>query len=63
MSGSADAVAEKLLGDRDVAAAEPYGAYGVSVTAGTHRYQTLLIGLSPQSRMHSFPTESGSNRL
>ncbi|MCV7006878.1 FtsX-like permease family protein [Mycobacterium gordonae] len=63
VSGSAGAVTEKLLGARDVAAAEPYGAYGVSVTAGTHRYQTLLIGLQPQSQMHSFPMESGSNRL
>ncbi|RUP03636.1 MAG: ABC transporter permease [Mycobacterium sp.] len=63
VSGSADAVTEELLRDRDVAAAEPYSAYGASVSTGTHRYQTQLIGLAPQSRMHSFPAESGSNGL
>jgi putative ABC transport system permease protein len=63
VSGSADTVTEKLRRDRDVTAAEPYSAYGASVSAGTHRYQTLLIGLAPQSTMHSFPAESGSHEL
>ncbi|MGO9506163.1 MAG: FtsX-like permease family protein [Mycobacterium sp.] len=63
VSGSTEAVMDGLRADRDVAAAEAYSAYGATVTAGQHRYQTMLIGLSPQSQMHTFPAESGADRL
>lgn len=63
VSSTTDAVMDKLRADRDIAAAEPYSAHGVTVSTGTHRYQTLLIGLAPESQMHSFPAESGSDRL
>ncbi|MGH3968759.1 MAG: ABC transporter permease, partial [Mycobacterium sp.] len=63
VSGSADAVLDKLRADPDVAAAEPYSAYGVSVSTGSHRYETQMIGLAPQAQMHTFPVESGADRL
>jgi putative ABC transport system permease protein len=63
VSGSADAVMDTLRADHDIAAAEAYSAHGATVTAGRHRYQTMLIGLSPQSQMHTFPAESGADRL
>jgi putative ABC transport system permease protein len=63
VSGSADVVLGTLRADGDIAAAEPYSSYGVTVSSGAHRYQTLMIGLDPQTRMHSFPAQSGSDRL
>ena len=63
VSGSADAVMNKLRADHDIAAAEAYSAYGATVTAGRHRYQTMLVGLAPHSQMHTFPTESGVDQL
>jgi putative ABC transport system permease protein len=63
VSGSADAVMNKLHTDHDIAAAEAYSAYGATVTAGGHRYQTMLIGLAAHSQMHTFPTESGADQL
>jgi len=63
VSGSADAVVNQLHSDHDIAVAEAYSAYGATVTAGRHRYQTMLIGLAPQSQMHMFPTESGADQL
>lgn len=63
VSGSADAVFDKVRVDPDVAAAELYASYGITASAGDHRYQTMLIGLMPHSRMHDFPAESGADRL
>lgn len=63
VSGSTGAVLDKLRADPDITAAEAFSSYGVTVSAGAHRYQTLLIGLTPQSQMHTFPAESGADRL
>lgn len=63
VSGSADAVIDKLQDDPDVAAAEAYGCYGITASAGNRRYETMMIALTPQSRMHVFPAESGADRL
>ena len=63
LSGSADTVLDKLRADPDIAAAEAFSSYGVTASSGAHRYQTLLIGLAPQSQMHAFPAESGADRL
>lgn len=63
VSGPAGTILDKLRADHDVAAAEPFSSYGVTVSAGAHRYQTLLVGLAPQTQMHAFPAESGANRL
>lgn len=63
MSGPADAVLDRMRADPVVAAAEAYSAHGVSVTAGTHRYETQLVGLAPHPQMHTFPAESGADRL
>ncbi len=63
VSGSTDAVLDRLRADPDVAAAEPYGFYGVTVSSSTHRYPTMMIGLTPRSQMHSFPAESGADEL
>ncbi len=63
VSGSADAVMGRLRADHDIAAAEAYSAHGITVTAGPHRYQTMLVGLAQQSQMHMFPAESGADRL
>lgn len=63
VSGPADAVLARLRADRDIVAAEAYSVHGVTVSAGPQRYQTLLVGLQPQSQMHSFPRESGAGRL
>ena len=64
VSGSTDAVLDKLRADHDIVAAEAYSSYGVTVSAGDdHRYQTMLIGLPTQSQMHTFPAQSGADRL
>lgn len=63
VSGSADAVLGMLRADPDVAAAEPYSAYGVSISSGLHRYETQLVGLPPRPQMHSFVAQSGTDRL
>lgn len=63
VSGSADAVLDRLRVDPDVAAVEAYGFYGITSSAGNHRYESMMIALPPQSRMHSFPAESGADRL
>jgi len=63
VSGSTDAVLDKLRADPDIAAAEAFSSHGVTVSSGSHRYQTMLIGLAPHTQMHSFPAQSGANRL
>ena len=63
VSGSTDGVLGALRADHDITATEAYSSYGVSVSAGAHRYDTLLIGLTPQTQMHVFPAESGADRL
>jgi putative ABC transport system permease protein len=63
VSGPIDPVLNALRGDRDVAAAEPYSSNDVTVSSGEHRYQTLMIGLSPQTTMHAFTAQSGSDHL
>jgi putative ABC transport system permease protein len=63
VAGSADAVLGTLRADHDVTAAEAYSSYGVTVSAGAHRYDTLMIGLAPQTQMHTFPAQSGADRL
>ncbi|MGO8964514.1 MAG: FtsX-like permease family protein [Mycobacterium sp.] len=62
-SGSTDAVLGMLRADHDIAAAEAYSSYGVTVSSGAHRYDTLMIGLTPETQMHAFPAESGADRL
>ncbi|KAA8965440.1 ABC transporter permease [Mycobacterium sp.] len=61
--GSADSIVDRLRADPDVVAVEPYSAYGVTVSAGAHRYDTQLIALASQPRLHSFRAQSGPNRL
>jgi putative ABC transport system permease protein len=63
LSGSNDAVLETLRADHDITAAEPYSFYDVTVSAGAHRYETLMIGLDRQTQMHSFTAQSGADRL
>ncbi len=63
VSGSTDAVLGTLRADHDIAAAEAYSSYGVTVSSGAHRYETLMIGLAPQTQMHSFPAQSGADQL
>lgn len=63
VSGSVDPVLDKLRADPDVAVAEAYSAYGVSVTSAAQHYETQLVGLAPQTQLHSFPAESGADRL
>lgn len=63
VSGPIDPVLDKLSADPDVAVAEPSCAYGVSVTSATQHYETQLVGLEPQTQLHSFPAESGADRL
>lgn len=63
IAGPSEAVLERLRADPEVAAAEAYSAYGVTVTSGAHRYETQLIGLAPQTQLHTFPAESGADRL
>lgn len=63
VSGPVEQVLDKLRTDPDVVAAEAYSAHGATVTAGTRRYQTQLVGLAEQSEMHTFPAESGADRL
>jgi putative ABC transport system permease protein len=63
VSGSTDTVLATLRADHDIAAAEAYSSYGVTVSAGAHRYETLMIGLAPQTQMHAFPAETGADRL
>ena len=63
VSGSTDAVLGTLRADHDITAAEAFSSYGVTVSSGAHRYQTMLIGLAPQTQMHTFPAQSGADRL
>jgi putative ABC transport system permease protein len=63
LSGSTDTVLETLRADRDIAAAELSSSYGVTVSAGAHRYETLMIGLEPQTQMHAFSARSGPDHL
>lgn len=63
VSGPVEAVADRLRADPDVAAAEAFSSYGVTLSAAAHRYDTMMIGLSPQTQMHAFPAESGADRL
>ena len=63
VSGSTEPVLDKLRVDQDVAAAEAYSSYGVTVSSGVHRQETLMIGLAPQTQMHAFPVQSGADRL
>ncbi|MFI6041774.1 FtsX-like permease family protein [Nocardia sp. NPDC051321] len=63
VAGSADTVAQRLRDDPDVAEAETYSLNDVTLATGLHRYQTLMIGLRPQTDMHSFRAASGSDRL
>ncbi|CAM2852917.1 hypothetical protein BST27_06515 [Mycobacterium intermedium] len=63
LSGPSDAVLDKLRADPNVEAAEAYSAYGVSVYSGDHRYETQLVGLAPQTQLHTFPGDSGEDRL
>jgi putative ABC transport system permease protein len=63
VADSADAVLNKLRADPYIAAAEAFSSYGVTASSGAYRYQTLLIGLAPQSQMHTFPPQSGADRL
>lgn len=63
VSGVPNAVLDTLRADHNVAAAEAYSFYGVTAHAGAHRYETLMIGLAPQSQMHAFTAQSGADRL
>lgn len=63
VAGSAESVVDTLRTDPDVVAAEPYSAYGVTVAAGAHRYDTQLIALAPHPRLHEFRAQSGLDRL
>ncbi|MCV7378384.1 hypothetical protein BST11_14220 [Mycobacterium alsense] len=63
VSGSADAVLDKLRADPDIVAAEAFSSHGVTVSAGAHRYQTLLVGLRSPTQMHAFPGQSGADHL
>ncbi|OBF55320.1 hypothetical protein A5787_03245 [Mycobacterium sp. 852002-50816_SCH5313054-b] len=63
VSGLADQVVDRLRADHNIVAAEPYSSYDVTVSAGTHRYKTLVVGLDPQTRMHAFTAQSGADRL
>lgn len=63
VSGPVDPVVDAVRADPGVAVAEAYSAYGVSVTSATQHYETQLVGLAPQTRLHSFPAESGADRL
>jgi putative ABC transport system permease protein len=63
VSGSADAVLDKLRADPDIVAAEAFSSHGVTVSTGEHRYQTLLVGLRSPTQMHAFPAQSGADRL
>lgn len=63
VSGSADAVLDKLRADPDIVAAEAFSSHGVTVSTGEHHYQTLLVGLGSPTQMHVFPAQSGVNQL
>ena len=63
VSGSADAVLDKLHADPDIVAAEAFSSHGVTVSNGAHQYQTLLVGLRSPTQMHAFPAQSGADQL
>ncbi|SOJ57563.1 hypothetical protein MSIMFB_05041 [Mycobacterium simulans] len=63
VSGPADAFVNQLGADPDVAAVEAFSSYGVTLSNGAHHYETMLIGLAPETQMHAFPAESGADRL
>ncbi len=55
--GAAGAVLASVRADPDVAAAEPFGRYDVTLGIGDHRYQTLLVALPRETRMHGFTSD------
>jgi putative ABC transport system permease protein len=52
--GSADAVAAALRRDPRVTAVEPFTRMDVTLQAGNARYETLLVALPPDTKMHRF---------
>ncbi|WP_343577370.1 FtsX-like permease family protein [Mycobacterium sp.] len=63
LSGPAQPILEALHKDPDVAAAELYSSSDVTVSTKHSRYETLMIGLDPQTRMHNFVAQAGANTL
>ncbi|HET8527189.1 MAG TPA: FtsX-like permease family protein [Actinomycetota bacterium] len=52
--GLADRVIEEARSDEAVIAAEPFARVGAALTAGDHRFDTLIVGLPAGSAMHRF---------
>lgn len=62
-AGAADAVADTLRADPQIAAAEPFTRLDVTVQGRNNRYDTLLIALPRATQMHRFPFGRSSRSL
>ena len=60
VSGPVDAVLGKLRADRDIAAAEAYSSYGVTVSSGAHRYETYAGRVGAADPNAHVPSPIGS---
>ncbi len=62
-SGALDAVLAGVRADPGVAAAEPLARYDATLTTPGQEYRTLLVAMSPDTRMHRFITDDETRRL